>query len=150
MKPQFRSFIMFLLIGLLGINGCLARSRVIKGTVYTPEGKPAAGVLVTADRSKDRFYTSFDGAYVLVIDFKSSCLKFKFSDREEKLDITGIKDDVINFGRKAEATNTSPIKNGSDKHRLGSSQLKAIKEEDVNQTFQFRANTLGNNHSIRV
>ena len=80
----------------------MAGTRVIKGIVYTPEGKPASGVLVTADHSKDKFYTSFDGIYVIKIDSKTIYLKFKFKDREEKLHIDGNKNNVIDFGKKAE------------------------------------------------
>ena len=89
----------------------MAGTRVIKGIVYTPEGKPASGVLVTADHSKDKFYTSFDGAYLIRIDSKTAYLKFKFRDREEKLDIAGNKSNVINFGKKTESQPSSQISN---------------------------------------
>ena len=90
------------LITILSVNGCLAGTRVIKGTVFTPEGKPASGILVTANHSKEKFYTSFDGTYVIKIDSKTTYLKFKFADREERLDIAGNDSKVVNFGKKAE------------------------------------------------
>ena len=111
MKIVYIFIINLFLTFTIGINGCIAGTRVIKGTVYTPEGKPASGVLVTADHSKDRFYTSFDGAYVIKIDSKAAYLKFKFRDREEKLDIAGNKANVINFGKKAELPPPSQINN---------------------------------------
>ncbi|GEM_PF-4816220 len=111
MKIVYTFIISLFLTVIIGINGCMAGSRVIKGIVYNSEGKPASGVLVTADHSKDKFYTSFDGVYVIKIDSKTACLKFKFHDREEKLEIAGNKSNVINFGKKAELPPSSQISN---------------------------------------
>jgi hypothetical protein len=111
MKFAYLFIISIVLLASLGVSGCMAGTRVIKGTVFAPNGKPASGVLVTADRTKDKFYTSFDGNYVIKIDPKTTFLKFKFIDREEKLSIVGITGNVINFGKKAELPNTPQTSN---------------------------------------
>lgn len=104
MKAKHKSLIVVILIFILGVTGAMAQPRVIKGTVYNPDGKPASGVNVSAHRmSGDPFFTSFDGKYELKIDAKSKYIKFTFPDREEKLDIEGNTSDVIDFGKKAES-----------------------------------------------
>ncbi len=75
-----------------------AQPRVIKGTVYSKNGEKTAGVIVTADKSKDKYYTSFDGFYQINASIKSKWIKFTFPDRVEKINIVGIKRDVIDFG----------------------------------------------------
>jgi hypothetical protein len=72
--------------------------RVIKGTVYSKDGKKVAGVIVTAHKSKEKYYTSFDGFYEINANIKSKWIKFTFPDRVEKLNIEGINRDVIDFG----------------------------------------------------
>lgn len=109
MKFAYIFIVNLFLISIIGVNGSMAGTKVIKGIVYTTEGKPASGVLVTADHSKDKFYTSFDGAYVIKINSKTTYLKFKFSDREEKVDLVGNTNNVVNVGKKAILPVTSKI-----------------------------------------
>ncbi|MEI6138087.1 MAG: hypothetical protein WCP85_02410 [Mariniphaga sp.] len=109
MRLAYIFIINLFLVTIIGVNGSMAGTRVIKGIVYTPEGKPASGVLVTADHSKDKFYTSFDGAYMIKVDSKTTYLKFKFSDREEKVDLVGNTNNVVNFGKKTVLPVTSKI-----------------------------------------
>jgi hypothetical protein len=95
MKISLISFItLFLLI--FAVDG-YSKSRIIKGIVYGKDGKEAKGVIVTADKSNDSYYTSFDGAYEVKAKSNSKWLKFKFPDEEVKFSIEGIKRDVIDF-----------------------------------------------------
>lgn len=97
MKTKYVPLLALILILIFGISGAMAQPKVIKGTVYNSDGKPASGIKVTANRSKDKFFTSFDGRYQLTIDAKSKYLKFKFPDREEKLEIEGKTGNVIDY-----------------------------------------------------
>ena len=97
MKTKSGSLLVIILIFIFGITGAMAQPRVIKGTVYNSDGKPASGITVTANHTKDKFFTSFDGTYQLTIDAKSKYLKFKFPDREEKLDIEGNTKKIIDY-----------------------------------------------------
>lgn len=83
-----------------------SKSRIIKGTVYGKDGKEARGVIVTADKSSDSYYTSFGGAYEVKAKSNSKWLKFKFPDEEIKFSIEGIKRDVIDFRFPAQAPKT--------------------------------------------
>ncbi len=112
MKTMQKSLTVVILIFILGITVAIAQSRVIKGTVYDANGKPASGVTVTANRSNESFFTSFDGVYQMTIDAKSKYIKFAFPDREEKLDIEGNTSDVIDFGKKAEAPGAAVVTSG--------------------------------------
>lgn len=112
MKAMQKTFMVFILTFLVGMTAAIAQSRVIKGTVYDANGKPASGVTVTAHRSNGSFFTSFDGAYQLTIDAKSKYIKFTFPDREEKLDIEGNTSEVIDFGKKAEAAAAVVVASG--------------------------------------
>ncbi len=112
MKAMQKSLMVVILIFILGITGAVAQSRVIKGTVYDANGKPASGVTVSAHRSNESFFTSFDGVYQLTIDAKSKYIKFAFPDREERLDIEGNTSDVIDFGKKAEAPGAVVVATG--------------------------------------
>jgi hypothetical protein len=100
MLPIYK-FLAMLVLLLLTING-FCQPRVIKGTVYNKEGKKAAGVMVTADKSKGKYFTSFDGFYEISANIKSKWIKFTFPDRVEKLNIVGITRDVIDFGEDRE------------------------------------------------
>lgn len=84
--------------------------RVIKGTVYSKEGKKVAGVIVTAHKSKGKYYTSFDGYYEINANIKSKWIKFTFPDRVEKLNIEGISRDVIDFRENSKWTKPDTIK----------------------------------------
>lgn len=106
MKIKYKSLLVIILMCIFGITGVMAQPRVIKGTVYNPDGKPASGITVTANRSKDKFFTSFDGTYQLTIDAKSKYLKFKFPDQEDKLDIEGNTSKVINYRRNSNPENS--------------------------------------------
>lgn len=129
MKTRHKSLMAFILMCIVGISAGMAQSRVIKGIVYTPEGKPASGVTVTAHRSGESFFTSFDGAYQLKIDSKSKFIKFTFPDREEKLDIEGNTSEVIDFGKKAEKTEVVAVANGEVDLRTRSQLVQAgVKE----------------------
>jgi hypothetical protein len=74
-----------------------AKSRIIKGTVYTKSGDRAKGILVTADKSRDKYYTSFDGSYQVRAKKNSKWLKFRFPDKEKTMSIAGIERDVIDY-----------------------------------------------------
>lgn len=91
-----------LMVLILSIIDGFGKPRVIKGTVYTNEGKKAAGVMVTADKSKGKYFTSFDGFYEISANIKSKWIKFTFPDRVEKMNIVGITRDVIDFGEDRE------------------------------------------------
>jgi tetratricopeptide (TPR) repeat protein len=80
---------------MIGVSATMAQ-KAISGTVYR-DGKPAAGVEVTAHKSKDSFFTSFDGKYEIQISAKSKYLKFTFPDTEAKHDLEGNTKDVIDF-----------------------------------------------------
>jgi len=102
MKTKHKSLMVVILIFILGVTGGMAQPRVIKGTVYNTDGKPASGVNVSAHRqSGDPYFTSFDGKYEIKADVKSKYIKFVFPDREEKLDIENNPSNEIDFGKKA-------------------------------------------------
>ena len=104
------------LVLMLLVTVGFGQPRVIRGTVYTKEGKRAAGVIVTADKSKDKYFTSFDGMYQIEANIKSKWLKFAFPGREEKLNIEGITRDVIDYGSNLEhAKSDSTLRNKIDK-----------------------------------
>lgn len=86
-----------------------SKSRVIKGIVYGKDGKEARGVIVTADKSNDSYYTSFDGAYEIKAKSNSKWLKFKFPDEEVKFSIEGIQRDVIDFRFPAQASKDEKV-----------------------------------------
>jgi hypothetical protein len=96
MRAAYKLLVILLLM--LIFSGGYSQPRVIKGTVYTKEGKKAAGVIVTADKSKGKYFTSFDGVYEINANIKSKWIKFTFPDRVEKLNIEGITRDVIDYG----------------------------------------------------
>ena len=98
-----------ILVFMLLISGGFCQPRVIHGTVYSKEGKKAAGVMVTAHKSKGKYFTSFDGFYEINANIKSKWIKFTFQDREEKLDIVGITRDVIDFGEDPEWNKSDTI-----------------------------------------
>lgn len=95
MKTFFKLTAVVVLTFLVGITGAVAQ-RVITGTVYR-DGKPAAGVEVSAHKSSDSFFTSFDGVYKIEANEKSKYLKFVFPDTEEKLDIEGKTENKFDF-----------------------------------------------------
>jgi hypothetical protein len=75
----------------------MAKPRYLKGTIYTRDGKTAKGVIVTADKSRDKYYSSFDGAYEIKAKTKSKWLRFRFPDGEKTMSIQNIERDVIDF-----------------------------------------------------
>jgi hypothetical protein len=95
MKILLISFITLSLLTFAGHG--YSKPRIIKGTVYGKNGKEARGVIVTADKSGNSYYTSFDGAYEIKAKSNSKWLKFKFPDEEVKFSIEGIERDVIDF-----------------------------------------------------
>lgn len=95
MKFLFISFITLTLL-IVAAPG-YSKPRIIKGTVYGKNGKEARGVVVTAHKSRDRYYTSFDGSYEIKAKSTSKWLSFKFPDEEVKISIEGIERDVIDF-----------------------------------------------------
>jgi len=108
MKSKYKSFMVVILIFIVGVAGVMAQPRIIKGTVYNVDGKPASGVNVSAHRmSGDPYFTSFDGKYEIKADSRSKYIKFVFPDREEKVDIEGNTSDVIDFGKKAAESGTA-------------------------------------------
>lgn len=70
--------------------------RKITGTVYL-DGKPAAGVTVTAHKASTDFFTSFDGKYELEISDNSKYIKFEYPTEIYKLDIEGKTDAVFDY-----------------------------------------------------
>ena len=114
MKNKYKLFLVVILILIVGVAGVMAQSRIIKGTVYNVDGKPASGVNVSAHRMSGKpYFTSFDGKYELKIDAKSKYIKFNFQDREEKVDIAGNTSDVIDFGKKADEAGTDTAATGA-------------------------------------
>ena len=105
---SFSALVLFLM---LFNSECSCKPRVIKGTVFTKEGKKASGVIVTAHRSKAKYYTSFDGTYEITASVKSKWLNFKFPDKNERLNIEDIKRDVINFGTDQQMNRSDSINN---------------------------------------
>ena len=103
METYWRPFLLFVLLLALGVLSVSAHPKVIKGTVYR-DGKPASGVHVTVDKSKDSYFTSFDGKYELKANLKSKWIKFTFPDKEEKLDVDLNRGDIIDFGAPAKNT----------------------------------------------
>ncbi|QZT36469.1 tetratricopeptide repeat protein [Halosquirtibacter xylanolyticus] len=95
MKAIFKRTLMLMIAISLSSVAALAQKK-ITGVVYK-EGKPAAGVEVSAHKSKDSFFTSFDGKYELTISSKSKYIRFAFPDKEEKLDIEGKEGNVFNY-----------------------------------------------------
>ena len=94
MKSFLKPFQLLFLFMILGIVSATAHQRIIKGTVYL-DGKPAKGVKVTAHKTKDSYFTSFDGKYELRAELKTRWIKFSFTDKEIKLDIDPKSDDYI-------------------------------------------------------
>jgi len=112
MKTIIRTALVLILTYTVGIAGAMAQ-RVVTGTVYI-DGKPAAGVTVTANRSSDQFFTSFDGKYKLKISDKTKYLKFTYAAGEEKLDIEGNSKNVINMYIGKKPANTDNEDAGAD------------------------------------
>jgi hypothetical protein len=100
------------------------KTRVIKGTVYTKDGKKAAGVIVTAHRSNGKYFTSFDGTYEINADIKSKWLKFTFPDRVEILNIERITRDVIDFGKSMEWNKSDMIRRNQIDKKISMSFIK--------------------------
>ena len=110
MKSKYKSFMVVILIFIVGVAGVMAQPRIIKGTVYNVDGKPASGVNVSAHKmSGSPYFTSFDGKYEIKADAKSKYIKFVFPDREEKVDIEGNTSNVIDFGKKAAESGTAAV-----------------------------------------
>jgi len=84
-----------LLVVFFVANIAIAQKK-ISGTVYR-EGKPAAGVTVTAHKSSESFFTSFDGFYEINVSEKSKWLKFVFMDEEGKISLEENTSDIIDF-----------------------------------------------------
>ena len=112
MKTIIRTALVLILTFSVGIADAMAQ-RTITGTVYI-DGKPAAGVTVTANRTNDSFFTSFDGKYKLQISNKTKYLKFSYAGGEEKLEIEGNKKDVINMYIGKKPANTENNDSGVD------------------------------------
>ena len=108
MKNIFTLCEIMILICIATVGSC--QPRLIKGTVYSKEGKKVAGVIVTAHKSKDKYFTSFDGYYKINANIKSKWIKFTFPDRVEKLNIEGITRDVIDFGENPDWKKSDTIK----------------------------------------
>ena len=108
MKKVLTSWGILILTYMLFIGS--SQPRLIKGTVYSKEGQRVAGVIVTADKSRGKYYTSFDGYYEINANNKSKWIKFTFQDRVEKLKIEGITRDVIDFGKNIEWVKSDSIK----------------------------------------
>lgn len=72
--------------------------RVLTGTVYK-DGKPAAGATVSAHKTSNTFFTSFDGTYKLEVHEKSKWVKVELGGEDQKIKLTSDKQDVF-FGEK--------------------------------------------------
>jgi hypothetical protein len=107
LRTAHYKLLVILVVMIIASEG-ICQPRVIKGTVYTRDGKKAAGVIVTADKSKGKYFTSFDGMYEINANIKSKWIKFTFPDKEEKLNIEGITRDVIDFGKSIQEKNSHP------------------------------------------
>ena len=113
-----------ILVFVLLITVSYGQPRVIKGTVYTKDGKKAAGVIVTADKSKGKYFTSFDGMYEISANIKSKWLKFTFPDRVEILNIERITRDVIDFGKSMEWNKSDMIRRNQIDKKISMSFIK--------------------------
>jgi len=112
MKYHFRPYQLLFLLLSFGFLSIAAHPRIIKGTVYR-DGKPAAGVQVSAHKAKRDYYTSFDGKYELKADIKSKWIKFTFNDKIEIINLDANSGDIIDFGApvvKSEVQPESPVK----------------------------------------
>ncbi|MDR2910215.1 MAG: tetratricopeptide repeat protein [Bacteroidales bacterium] len=69
--------------------------QVIKGTVFM-NGKPAAGVVVKAQRGSE-IMTGFDGKYEVQAYSKTKWLEFVYIDQNKKYSINGNLEDEIDF-----------------------------------------------------
>ncbi len=119
MRSRFRKLFLGFLLFSVSFLSMAAHPRIIKGTVYR-EGKPAAGVKVTAHKCKRSYFTSFDGKYELKADMDSKWIKFAFEDKEEKLEINANSGDIIDWGapaKKGETKSTPQAKQDSDRKK---------------------------------
>jgi len=131
MKTIIRTALVLILTYTLGIAGAMAQ-RTVTGTVYI-DGKPAAGVTVTANRTNDSFFTSFDGKYKLQISDKTKYLKFSYPAGEEKLNIEGNNKDVINMYIGKKPAKTEENEAGVDLRTQ--SQLIKAKDKDYMSSY---------------
>ncbi len=70
--------------------------RKISGVVYN-DGKPAAGILVEDHRSRESFFTGFDGYYELEVSDRSRFIRFTFLDNSKRVNVEEIESDVFNY-----------------------------------------------------
>ncbi len=86
----------------VAISTNIYAQRLVKGTVYDTEGKPAAGVEVSAHKTANSYFTSFDGKYEIDIPEKAKWIKFTFIDDVRKHEFVGPSNDIdFFFGKKA-------------------------------------------------
>lgn len=107
--------------------------KTIKGIIYN-NGEPAGGILVSAHKTNDTFYTSFDGMYEIKITDKTKWIRFTFLDDTKKVDIDENTGEVLNF-----SWDGSPIPSSDDEAGV---ILKSF-EELINNDTEF-----GNNWSL--
>jgi tetratricopeptide (TPR) repeat protein len=86
----------FIILVLIGTSTTVFSQRKITGVVYN-NGEPAAGILVEAHRSKDTYFTGFDGAYEIEVNEKTKFIRFTYLDESKKVDMDDITSDVYPF-----------------------------------------------------
>jgi hypothetical protein len=96
MNTYYKSLVTLVLI-FIGTIG-FGQPRLSKGTVYSKEGNKVAGVMSNRLKIEREYCTSFEGYYEINANIKSKWINFNFPDRVEKLNLTGITRDVIDFG----------------------------------------------------
>ncbi|MGE5426878.1 MAG: tetratricopeptide repeat protein [Methylococcaceae bacterium] len=128
-----KSIFLTFAIGIWMGYGAMAQ-RVIKGTVYR-DGKVAAGVTVEAQKTSEKFMTSFDGKYQITVPSGSKYLKFTFINESKKLDLEANTSDVIDFSFDG---NIPVSDQGSDDKGVilkTSTELVAEKDKDFMSAF---------------
>ena len=92
MKALTPTLTLFLIL----ISTVTFAQKKVSGIIYK-DGKPAAGIMVESQRSRDSYYTSFDGKYELTLHPKDKWMRFTWGDDSKKLNLTGEEGDIINF-----------------------------------------------------
>ncbi len=77
----------------------IAQDDVVEGTVYK-DGEPAPAATVTAHKTKDSYFTSFDGKYKVKIHRKSKYIKVALGEEEKKIELNGKNQIDVFFGEK--------------------------------------------------
>ena len=96
MKKTYLPKTWAVLLAVFLVSNIALAQKKITGTVYNA-GKLAAGVTVTAHKSSESFFTSFDGVYEINVSEKSKWLKFSFLGEDYKVSLEGNPETKIDF-----------------------------------------------------